>query len=200
MNTNGKPRYMTTQLNMDLPMNALQLNAQIPYATDEELQFITARCKTLEPTQSMVIIGAGPGVMLMAAREGGTEFPIMLIDIATCHYAKTHLGMAGLDENVLYTISDSSVVGRNWGGADIDFLIIDGDHSQDGVKKDLDAWLPHIAHKGAVFIHDYDATGTRFANQERYPGTAEAVSDSILMNLFKPIARPGTAIVFERLD
>lgn len=180
-------------------MNSLQLNAQIPYATDDELAFITQHCRKLTPQQTMVIIGAGPGVMLLAAREGGLEFPILLIDIQTTLYAQTHLQMAGLESHIMYLVSDSSTVGRDWQG-DVDFLIIDGDHSYNGVKADLDAWLPHVAHHGTVFIHDYDATGTRFANQERYPGTADAISDSILMSLFKPVARPGTAIVFERLD
>lgn len=193
------PRYMTQTLNLGQPVNSLQLNAQIPYATEDELTFITTHCKDLNAGQSMVIIGAGPGVMLMAAREGGIEFPILLIDIQTCQYAKAHLEMTGLDKGVMYAIADSSTIGRGWSG-DVDFLIIDGDHSYSGVKADLDAWLPHMAHHGTVFIHDYDATGTRFADQERYPGTAEAVSDSILMSLFKLKARPGTAIVFERLD
>lgn len=180
-------------------MNSLQLNAQIPYATEDELAFITQHCKDLTANQAMVIIGAGPGVMLLAAREGGIEFPILLIDHHTCHYAQAHLGMAGLDSHVMYAIADSSTMGKEWRG-DVDFLIVDGDHSYNGVKNDLDAWLPHLAHHGTVFIHDYDAEGTRFAAQERYPGTAEAVSDSILMTLFKLVARPGTAIVFERLD
>lgn len=189
---------MTQTVDPHQPMNSLQLNAQIPYATDDELTFITQRCRSLAPNQTMVIIGAGPGVMLLAAREGGS-FPILVIDNQTCQYAQAHLQMAGKDQQVMYMLSDSSAAGRSWQG-DVDFLIIDGDHSYEGVKADLDAWLPHIAHHGTVFIHDYDATGTRFANQERYPGTALAVSDSILMQLFKPIARPGTAIVFERLD
>lgn len=180
-------------------MNSLQLNAQIPYATDDELTFITDHCKTLISAQAMVIIGAGPGVMLMAAREGGTEFPILVIDLHTCHYAQAHLEMTGLTQHVMYAISDSAAMGRSWKG-DVDFLIIDGDHSYDGVMADLDAWLPHMAHHGTVFIHDYDATGTRFADQERYPGTAQAISDSHMLTLFKIVARPGTAIVLERLD
>ena len=190
-------------------MNSHQLNAQIPYATDDELTFITDHCRTLTAQQTMVIIGAGPGVMLLAAREGeavarhtaefGLDFPILLIDHQTIQYAQAHLQMAGLEQHVMYMISDSSSVGKEWSG-DVDFLIIDGDHSYEGVMKDMDAWLPHMAHHGTVFIHDYEAEGTRFANQERYPGTAQAVSDSHVLTLFKMVARPGTAIVLERLD
>lgn len=197
---NGKPRYMTQTIIPTDSMNSLQLNAQIPYATDDELEFITARAKLIPAGGLMMIIGAGPGVMLMAAREASLDFSIVLIDIATCYYAQTHLGMVGLDKDVFYVISDSSVAGAKWTGGDIDFLVIDGDHSYEGVKKDLDVWLPHIAHHGAVFLHDYEAYGTRFANQERYPGVAVAVSESILMTAFKPIGRPGTAVIYERED
>lgn len=179
-------------------MNSLQLNANIPYATDDELEFITSVCQHLTPQQTMVILGAGPGVMLLAAREGGHEFPIWLVDHLTCHFAQTHLSMAGADVHVTYVISDSSALGRQWRGATVDFLIIDSDHSYEGVKADLLAWLPHIAPKGKVFIHDYDAEGTRFADHERYPGTMQAVQEFIPVNNFTAYLRVGTAIVFER--
>lgn len=179
-------------------MNSRQLNAQIPYATDDELEFITAICQKLSAAQTMVILGAGPGVMLVAAREGGREFPIWIVDHLTCHFAQSHLGMAGLDTHVTYVISDSSTLGRQWRGASVDFLIIDSDHSYEGVKADLAAWLPHIAPKGLVFIHDYDADGTRFADHERYPGTRQAVQELIPTNHFTPLLRVGTAVVYER--
>lgn len=181
-------------------MNSLQLNAHIPYATVDELEFITAICEKLTPQQRMIILGAGPGVMLLAAREGGREFPIYIVDHLTCHFARTHLQLAGLDTQVMYVISDSSAFGRNWQEKTVDFLIIDSDHSYEGVKADLLAWLPHIAPKGLVFVHDYDADGTQFADHERYPGTRQAVEEFIPEDQFKLLTRVGTAIVFERLS
>lgn len=180
-------------------MNSLQLNAQIPYATDDELEFITGVCQQFTSLQTMVILGAGPGVMLLAAREGGRDFSIWIVDHLTCHFAQAHLVMAGLDQKVMYVISDSSTLGRQWRGATVDFLIIDSDHSYAGVKADLLAWLPHIAPKGLLFIHDYDADGTRFADHERYPGTKQAVQEFIPED-FTLLCRVGTAIVFERSD
>lgn len=181
-------------------MNSLQLNAQIPYATDDELEFITGACQKLTATQRLVILGAGPGVMLLAAREGGLDFPIYIVDHQTCHFARTHLQMAGQDVNVMYVLSDSSTLGRNWQGASVDFLIIDSDHSYEGVKADLHAWLPHIARGGLVFIHDYDADGTRFADHERYPGTKQAVQEFMPVDHFRVSRRVGTAIIFTRTD
>ena len=36
----------------------------------------------------------------------------------------------------------------------IDMLFIDGDHSYDGVKRDWDLFMPHVAPFGLVVFHD----------------------------------------------
>jgi hypothetical protein len=35
-------------------------------------------------------------------------------------------------------------------------VFIDGDHSYEGCKADIEMWTPHIRHEGIVAIHDYD--------------------------------------------
>ena len=37
----------------------------------------------------------------------------------------------------------------------IDFLWIDGDHSYEGVKRDIEDWLPLVKKNGFVCFHDY---------------------------------------------
>lgn len=37
----------------------------------------------------------------------------------------------------------------------IDFLFIDGDHSYEGVKADVDAWFPKLSENVIVIFHDY---------------------------------------------
>ncbi|MFC1631538.1 class I SAM-dependent methyltransferase [Candidatus Omnitrophota bacterium] len=42
----------------------------------------------------------------------------------------------------------------------INFLFIDGDHSYEGMKRDIEDWLPLVKDKGIVCFHDYrDAPG-----------------------------------------
>jgi predicted O-methyltransferase YrrM len=36
----------------------------------------------------------------------------------------------------------------------IGLLFVDGDHSYEAVRGDLDAWVPHLAHDGIVVLHD----------------------------------------------
>jgi predicted O-methyltransferase YrrM len=40
------------------------------------------------------------------------------------------------------------------GGRPIDFLMIDGDHTYDGVKRDWETWEPLVAPQGLIVLHD----------------------------------------------
>lgn len=42
---------------------------------------------------------------------------------------------------------------RRW-EAEIDFLLIDGDHAYDAVKRDWEDWTPHVRPGGLVALHD----------------------------------------------
>src|SRR5439155_14171371 len=50
---------------------------------------------------------------------------------------------------------------------EIDLLFIDGDHSYEAVRADLEVWLPKLKDDGIVAFHDYDwAEGVRRAVRE----------------------------------
>ena len=46
-------------------------------------------------------------------------------------------------------------VGTQWDKGLIDLLFIDGDHTYEGVSKDIAAWLKHVKPGGIVAFHDY---------------------------------------------
>jgi predicted O-methyltransferase YrrM len=49
----------------------------------------------------------------------------------------------------------------------IDFLFIDGDHSYDGCRLDIEAWFPHLEREAIVVFHDYGwAEGVQRAVKE----------------------------------
>lgn len=179
-------------------MNSLQLNAQIPYATETELKYLTYLASELKIGQQVVVIGAGPGVMLLALREGNLSNRITLIDHETCFYAQAHLTQAGLNQNVRYLVSDSSFAGTHWGDQPVAVLIIDGDHSYAGVRRDLFAWGPHLEDKALIFLHDYDATDTQFAEQERYPGVKQAAVEFLKKPVFTFVGIVGTAGIYRK--
>jgi predicted O-methyltransferase YrrM len=47
--------------------------------------------------------------------------------------------------------SDTAV--QSWSES-IDFLLIDGDHAYEAVRRDWEDWTPHLASDGAVALHD----------------------------------------------
>ena len=52
--------------------------------------------------------------------------------------------------------------------ASLDFVFIDADHSYEGVKRDISAWLPKVKKGGYICGHDYP----------RYPGVVRAVNEA----------------------
>lgn len=48
----------------------------------------------------------------------------------------------------------SEEVGAAWDRGPIDVLFIDGDHSFEGVTRDVEAWVPHVKPGGLVMFHD----------------------------------------------
>lgn len=55
----------------------------------------------------------------------------------------------------------SEDIAKGFGEA-IDLLFIDGDHSYEGCRRDISAWLPYLREGGIVVLHDYGwAEGVR---------------------------------------
>lgn len=50
----------------------------------------------------------------------------------------------------------------------VDVIFIDGDHTYEGCKADIDNWYPQMAKKGVMLFHDCDATS---------PGVERAVAE-----------------------
>lgn len=58
--------------------------------------------------------------------------------------------------HVINTIrSDSVEAAKNYLDQSVDFAFIDGDHSYEGCKRDIIAWLPKIKSGGILAGHDY---------------------------------------------
>lgn len=62
---------------------------------------------------------------------------------------------------------NSQEVAKTFQGT-VDVLFIDGDHSYEGCKADIDSWYPHMAEHGVMLFHDCDETS---------PGVVQAVAE-----------------------
>lgn len=180
---------------------AQDVNTWCHYATQDELAFLRLVATGLPDNSVLVMLGAGPGVMALSALEGNRTLNVFVVDKDTCRYLLLHAEQCGLPTNKLNTREcDSADAGHEWDAGTIDLLIIDADHSYGGVSSDIRAWLPHLAVNGIVFFHDYDATGTEFADQDRYYGVMRAVDERIKpLHNMQFMQRVGTAIAFRKV-
>jgi predicted O-methyltransferase YrrM len=53
----------------------------------------------------------------------------------------------------------SEEVGAAWDKGPVDVLFIDGDHTFEGVTRDIEAWAPHLRRGGLALFHDTDIEG-----------------------------------------
>jgi hypothetical protein len=166
-------------------------NEILPYAFGNELEWLRGISK--ECNQA-AMIGAGPGVMAMAVKEGNPFIKLTIVDIKTCHYAREHLKFSGYTD-VKYVVEDSAIYGKTYQEHPIDLLIVDGDHTFEGVVADIVAWNKHVKSGGVIFFHDYVNI-----NDDETNGVEKAVLhllDSGILDAVK-IDRPGVSIVFRK--
>src|SRR5713226_2996032 len=101
----------------------------------DELEKLSEPSKYLE-------IGVWKGKSLSVAKlvTQGKDIKICGIDIASTpeldEYLKENL-------DIDFYLNDSVVVAESWKEY-IDVIFIDGDHSYEGCRRDIDAWFPHM--------------------------------------------------------
>lgn len=183
-------------------LTAHDLNALLPYALPEELDWVSQYAARLNPDSLVVMIGAGPGVFALAVMEGAKEIPIdfFIIDHDTVRWTDAHLSRAGVNlDRVFYIIADSARIGEEWEPNSVDFLIVDGDHSFDGVSRDIHAWEKAIRPGGVVFFHDY------LEREGGFNGTGPWVKSDVckavhimLKDGWEEIEQVGISIVFRK--
>ncbi len=79
------------------------------------------------------------------------------IDIEDPNGREQYWMRSELDHVAHYIKNPSIVVATNW-TRKIGVIHIDGDHSYEGCKADIEAWYPHMKESGAMFFHDCDAS------------------------------------------
>ena len=105
------------------------------------------------------------------------------ISKTTC---KEHIQIVrDLSENVLKTKSPKEIF-----ESPVNLLFIDGDHSYEGIKKDLN-WIDVVPRGGVIILHDYSS---------KYPGIIQAINEFRLQNpmVFEQIKLLGSMVIFRK--
>ena len=79
------------------------------------------------------------------------------IKLVEHHYPS--MGIIGIDlidhgvKDII--LGDANKIVKGVEDESIDTLFIDGDHTYEGVKKDIEAWMPKVKKGGTIIFHDY---------------------------------------------
>ena len=102
------------------------------------------------------------------------------------------LDAAGLDDNVVAVVGKSAVVARSW-RTPLQFLFIDGGHTEEAAQRDFDGWARWVTVGGALVIHDV------FPNPDEGGQAPFHVYQRALgTNDFREVGATGTLRVLER--
>lgn len=157
-----------------------------------------------EPGQ-IVEIGAEYGMSSSIFCKGAKPLVrITSIDLFPGDLLQKHnsnLREVGYHERTTKITGDSSLAGKQWTGGPIDLLFIDGDHSYEGAKADLDAWMPHVKVGGFAIVHDCANTANRMPHYMHFAVT-RAVSEWFwnTAGAWRLVNCINTAMIFERLE
>ena len=121
------------------------------WLTKTERVYLFSAASIVPDSGAIVNIGVEYGASVVCMAEGNSETSIWAIDIDTSKW------VGGIYENVKIEKGNShDIVLELFQSVPhifIDLLFIDGDHSYDGVKKDL-PWLSFVRFGGTVIFHD----------------------------------------------
>lgn len=65
------------------------------------------------------------------------------------------MARVGISDRVTHVVETSAAARPGWGDTPIDLLWIDGDHSYEGVRRDLEDWAGLVKPGGLLACHDY---------------------------------------------
>lgn len=182
---------MTTKNMLD---DAYALAASRGMACADDIALLATVMDTLTDVPTVVQLGAGSGTMSLAVYAIRPQCFMLTIDVDQENLnweAKALANSTGhysiLEHAQLHTTSKRA--GENYRAVNIDLLIVDADHSYQGVKDDLIAWMPNMKKDSLIYVHDYDGTKA----PESYLGVKKAC-DEVLGK--RPKLKRGWSAVF----
>lgn len=154
-------------------------------ACRDDIALLVTVMDTLPDVSTVVQLGAGSGTMSLVVYARRPQCFMLTVDVdqQSLNWEAQALANSTGDPTILEHAQlhiASKRAGENYRAINIDLLIVDADHSYEGVKADLVAWMQNMKKEGLIFVHDYDGTTA----PAQYPGVKEAC-DEVLGKRFK---------------
>lgn len=168
---------------MKINYETLEKNANPGAFSRYDMQVLVPELLKLRPGDVYLEVGVDRGRSLSVAAEI-TDPKVMLVGI-DINYPKDLARFLSHNARVNFMQGDSVKIAKEWNkDIKINLLFIDGDHSYEGCKRDIEAWVPHMVEHGTILFHDCDETS---------PGVVQAVFEYYnthkcqSINLFKSV-------------
>lgn len=176
-------------------MTSSELRDAFRYLFPKELDALKecSRCLYDEPEPIIVNIGSGAGTSTLAFLEANPLVTVYSVDkqledspLGCLSAERRVVEQAGYQDRLIQIHNDSMLAGYQWLEEEpyryVDIVFIDGDHSYEGCKGDIEAWLPNLKPGGLLLIHDYNKESLVFDPQlhphpKPWPGVNKAVDE-----------------------
>lgn len=97
--------------------------------------------------------GSGAKVYAVDPHSGSPEHHAALGEVATFDEFKANIERAGVADGVVPLVMQSTEAAEAF-DEPVELVFIDGDHSYEAARADIDAWLPKVVEGGAIAVHD----------------------------------------------
>ena len=171
------------------------LSEWLNYLSKEEIDALKELARSLPTNNPIAVnIGAGAGTSGLALLESREDLYLVTIDKDE---GNTHTGSIEGEVNALtgsninwkartqHIVGLSAEIGRHW-NMWVSMVFVDGDHSYEGCKADIEAWLPHIRTGGIIAFHDYQ--------KSKWPDVRRVVDE--MMTHKEQIANVGRMVAY----
>lgn len=167
-------------------------------ATPPEIEVTLADLAVNVPDdQEIVEIGVFQGktslVMAWGAQQGngahvtgidpwnlaGNVYDPPFTDAGSMHWARYHIRGLGYSNHIDLIQGFSHQVAQTWTGKRVGLLFVDGDHTAEGARRDIETWAPHLASFAVIAVDDY--------GHPDWPGVKEAVDALVAEGVLAPI-------------
>lgn len=200
--------------------SAESLQRAFKYLFPAEVPGLKELARSLPPNPVVVNIGAGAGTSGLAFMESRPDLFLYTIDIQKdnspfgCLHAEEQVireagyvynNLDAPDNRGCQVHDESGLIGKDWlepstAHTLVDLVFIDADHSYNGCKGDIEAWLPNIKPGGILAIHDYKKDTLTYdeatcPHPRPWPGVDRAV-DELLLGKYPVVMHVESLIAF----
>ena len=185
------------------------------YLFPAELPALKELAQSLPDNPTVINIGAGGGTSGLAFMESRPDLTLYTIDtvdesspFGCLEGERVVMASAGFGKELgkrWHQIhGDSKEAGATWKHGPVDLVFVDGEHSYEGCKADVEAWLPHIKDGGIIAVHDYDKSDIKPAadgyhadgpHPQDWPGIDTAIHE-LLLGKYDTITQVDSLIAF----